>query len=87
MTKTTQFLGCLMLFTCITLSPQQQERQYTTTIPVRLVNQYLMVINGQLDRITAKDYKELINTIETQIFTQDRRYQQEDSARAKTKKP
>jgi len=57
--KTIQLFGVFVLFTCVTLSPQQQERQYTTTIPARLVNQYLMVINGQLDQLTAKDYREL----------------------------
>jgi len=83
-----QTLCALVLFTCVVLSPQQQERQYTTTIPARLVNQYLMVINGQLDQVTAKDYKELSETIQPQIYAQYRRYQQEDSvARAKTKKP
>src|SRR3954467_9487576 len=94
---TFQTLAGLVLFTCIAISPNQQERQYTTTIPARLVNQYMLVINGQLDQVTAKDYKELTESIQPQIYAQYRNYVREDSVfsarqkavrdTTKTKKP
>lgn len=75
----TQLTGALVIFACIAFSPKQQERQYTVNVKAHLVNQFLMVINGQLDQLTAKDYKELTETIQPQIYQQYRRYVYEDS--------
>lgn len=60
----------------------QQERQYHITLPAHLVNPCLMVIDGQLDQISAKDYRELTAIIQPQIYQQYRQYAQQDSIMA-----
>lgn len=73
-----QSIGALVLFACIALSPQQ-ERQYTVAIPARLVNQHLMLVRGQLDQLTARDFRELQEIEEPQIYAQYRQYAYADS--------
>jgi hypothetical protein len=65
----------------------QQERQYHITLPAHLVNPCLMVIDGQLDQISAKDYRELTAVIQPQIYQQYRQYAKDDSIMAANLKP
>lgn len=73
-----QSIGALILFTCIALSPQQ-ERQYTISIPARLVNAHLMLVQGQWDQLTAQDLRDLQIAEVPQIYAQYRQYAYVDS--------
>lgn len=67
--------------------PPQQERRYTIQIPERLANAHLMLIRGQLDQLTAKDFRELLEIEEPQLYQQFRQYAYQDSVmRAGVKK-
>jgi len=85
--KITGYVGAVAIFSCVALSPKgtkpplppQQERQYTISIPARLVNAHLMLVRGQLEQLTARDFRELQDIEEPQIYAQYRQYAYADS--------
>lgn len=93
MTKQTlvQAICTVIVFTCISLIPRQQEGQYTFPWPPQQEKEYLLrvpahlaqpawfLLNGFTEQVTVSQQKEVLQLISAQFQQQDNEFKYQDS--------